>query len=65
VLANANRYGEEQKDKLYQEQQKKLQNLSTKSEFMVVERSGAYIQIDRPDSIVNNIDKIVKKAGKR
>jgi pimeloyl-ACP methyl ester carboxylesterase len=64
ILTPAHKFAEDEKDKAYVEQQKQLEKLSSKAEQAVVERSGSYIHIDRPDAIVNAVNRIVKKAGK-
>lgn len=64
ILTPASKYNDEKRDKEYGDQQKKLAALSSKGEQMLVERTNTYIQVDRPDAIINAIDRIVKKAGK-
>ena len=64
ILTPAHKYKDDEKDKAYVEQQKQLLALSDNSNQMVLERCGGFIHIDRPDAIVNAVNKIAKKAGK-
>lgn len=65
VLTPANKFGDAEKDKQYVEKQKKLVSMTGKGEQMLVEKSSGYIQVDRPDAVMNAIDRIVKKVGKQ
>lgn len=64
ILTPAHKFTNDEKDSVYVEQQKQLEKLSNNAEQMVVERCRSYIHIDRPDAIINAVNKIVKKAGK-
>jgi pimeloyl-ACP methyl ester carboxylesterase len=64
ILTPAHKFADDERDKAYVEKQKQLEQLSENSNHMIVERCGGYIHIDRPDAIVNAVNKIVKKAGK-
>lgn len=64
ILTPAHKFADDEKDDAYVQQQKSLERISSKAEQTLVERSGSYIHIDRPDAIVNAVNRIVKKAGK-
>ncbi|MDP4089391.1 MAG: alpha/beta hydrolase [Bacillota bacterium] len=64
VLTPSSKFGDDERDKAYDEVQKKLAAMSSGGDQMLVERTGSYIQIDRPDAVVNAVERIVKKAGK-
>ncbi|MDT8715515.1 alpha/beta hydrolase [Clostridium sp. 19966] len=65
VMTPASKFNDASKDTAYIQQQKKLTELSSNSEQMVIEKSGSYIQVDRPDAFAVAIRNLIKKAGRQ
>lgn len=65
VMTPASKFNDAAKDAAYIEKQKQLTQISSSGEQMVVEKSGSFIQVDRPDAFSVAIRNLVKKAGKQ
>lgn len=65
VLTPAKKYNNEEKDKQYISMQGNLEKLSSKAEQVLVEDSSSYIQVDRPETVIKAINKIVKESSKQ
>ena len=65
MLTPAKKYNNEEKDKQYISMQGNLEKLSSKAEQVLVEDSSSYIQVDRPETVIKAINKIVKSQVNR